>query len=212
MLSKIFKIVRWLFFLGVIGCLLPFVWRFLIVLTYGRHTTTPEQVSSARVAVVFGGGIHGNGQPSDVLRDRLDVAIELYETGKVDRLLLSGDNSFENYNEPGVMLNYARDRGVPFNHIQPDYGGRRTYDSCYRAKHIFGLNDAILVTQQFHMSRALFLCRWMGIDAAGVTSDQQSYVRIRWFQLREVGATLQAAADLIRNNPAPIMGEPIHID
>ena len=96
--------------------------------------------------------------------------------------------------------------------IQPDYGGRRTYDSCYRAKHIFGLEEAILVTQEFHLPRALLLCRGMGINAAGVPADKQGYINMPWFRLREVGATLQAPVDLLRNNPAPVMGQPIVID
>ena len=192
--------------------LAPFAWRLLIILAYGHRMHPVMEIEPARVAIVFGGGIHANGQPSDALRDRLDTAIELYEAGKVDRLLLTGDNSFENYNEPGVMINYARAKGVPFEHIQPDYGGRRTYDSCYRARHIFELEEAILVTQRFHLPRALFLCRGMGINANGVPADKQTYVRIVWFQVREIGATLQAPIDLMRNNPAPIMGQPILID
>jgi len=206
------KILVRLFLAGLILCALPFVWRAIIVLSYNGRIYTAESVESARVAIVFGAGIRGNSYPSDVLRDRLDVAIELYEMGKVERLLLTGDNSFENYNEPRVMAAYVERQGVPIAHIQQDFGGRRTYDSCYRAKHIFGLEDAILVTQQFHMPRALFLCRSMNINASGVTADAQSYIRIRWFQVREIGATVQAALDVVRMEPPPVMGEPILID
>ena len=211
-MHRFIKFLVRLAFAGAILISLPFIWRVLIVTGYGRYIHSAESVPTKRVAIVYGAGIHGNGRPSDALRDRLDTAIELYEAGKVDRLLLSGDNSFENYNEPGVMIDYAREKGVPFDHLQPDYGGRRTYDSCYRAKHIFGLDRAVLVTQEFHLPRALLLCRWMGIDAVGVAADRQPYVNIRWFQLREIGATVQATADLIRNDPAPIMGQPIVID
>ncbi|MEM8858011.1 MAG: ElyC/SanA/YdcF family protein [Chloroflexota bacterium] len=206
------KILVRLFLAGLIIAALPFVWRALIVVSYSGRIHTTESVEPDRVAIVFGAGIRGNGRPSDVLRDRLDVAIELYKAGKVERLLLTGDNSFENYNEPGVMVAYAESQGVPAEHIQPDFGGRRTYDSCYRAKHIFGLKDAILVTQRFHMPRALFLCRSMNINASGVTADVQSYVRIRWFQVREIGATAQAALDVVQMEPPPVMGEPIVIE
>lgn len=199
-------------FAGAILFSLPFMWRLLIVIIYGQHIYPAESVPAQKVAIVYGAGIYGNGRPSDALQDRLDVAIELYKAGKVERLLVSGDNSFENYNEPGVMIDYAREKGIPFEHIQPDYGGRRTYDSCYRARHIFGLDEAVLVTQKFHLPRALFLCRWMGIEAIGVSADLQPYALIRWFQLREIGATAQATLDLVRNNPAPIMGRPIVIE
>ncbi|MFK7804768.1 MAG: vancomycin high temperature exclusion protein [Anaerolineae bacterium] len=209
------KLLKFFVRLGIAGVILfslPFIWRLLIVVSYGRFIYPADSVPAQRVAIVYGAGIYGDGRPSAALQDRLDVAIDLYKSGKVERLLVSGDNSFENYNEPGVMINYAREKGVPFEHIQPDYGGRRTYDSCYRAKNIFQLEKAILITQEFHMPRALFLCRWMGIEATGVTADLQSYALIRWFQLREVGATAQAPLDLIRNNPAPIMGRPIVIE
>ena len=205
-------VLRWVIMLGVLAVATPIIWRISIIVIYSPYIDEPEAVTPTRVAIVFGGGVRWDGQPSDVLRDRLDTAIDLYHAGKVERLLLTGDNSSENYNEPAVMLNYAQAEGIPLEHLQPDYGGRRTYDSCYRAKHIFELDTAILVTQRFHMSRALFLCRWIGIDAHGVTSDSQSYVRIRWFQIREIGATLQAAIDLARNDPAPIMGAPILIE
>ena len=173
------KLAKFLFRLAVVGCILvalPLIWRLLIVIVYGRHIHPADSVPHQRVAIVYGAGIYGNGRPSAALQDRLDTAIDLYRAGTVDRLLLSGDNSFENYNEPGVMIDYAREKGVPFEHIQPDYGGRRTYDSCYRAKQIFGLDDAILVTQEFHLPRALFLCRSMGIEATGVPADRQSSV------------------------------------
>lgn len=212
MYHKLFKLFIRLGIAGAILLSLPFIWRLLIVVGYGRFIYPAKSVPAQRVAIVYGAGIYGDRQPSAALKDRLDVAIELYKLGKVDRLLLSGDNSFENYNEPGVMIDYARENGVPFEHIQPDYGGRRTYDSCYRAKHIFQLEEAILVTQEFHMPRALFLCRWMGIEANGVTADLQPYARIRWFQIREIGATAQAPIDLIRNNPSPILGQPIVIE
>ncbi|MCP5099634.1 MAG: hypothetical protein GY943_29115, partial [Chloroflexi bacterium] len=89
------------------------------------------------------------------------------------------------------------------------YGGRRTYDTCYRAKHIFQVDEAILVTQQFHLPRALFNCRQLGIDAVGISSDAQPYWGARRYALREVAATFQSGWDLLLKNPSPIMGEVI---
>lgn len=187
----------------------PFVWRFTVQHYYGQHVYDLESVPEAQVAIVFGAGLNGRGGLSAVLRDRMDVAIALYEAGKVDKLLLSGDNRFADYDEPGAMLNYALAHGVAAEDIQPDFGGRRTYDTCYRAKHIFQVDDAILVTQQFHLPRALLNCDQLGIDVVGVSSDLQSYYAIRWFTFREIPATLQSGWDLLQREPAPVMGEPI---
>lgn len=92
-----------------------------------------------------------------MFRDRVDTAIDLYKAGKVQKLLVSGDNRFANYNEPGAMMAYAIAHGVTPADIQPDYGGHRTYDTCYRAQAIFQVQEAILVTQAFHLPRALYI-------------------------------------------------------
>ena len=97
-----------------------------------------------------------------MLRDRVNTAIDLYKAGKVQKLLMTGDNSHVDYNEPDAMKAYAVAQGVPAADIQPDYGGRRTYDSCYRAKAVFQVDEAIVVTQGFHLSPALFLCTELG--------------------------------------------------
>jgi SanA protein len=131
------------------------------------------------------------------LRDRVDTAIDLYRAGKVQKLLMSGDNQIAEYNEPADMMAYAITQGVPAQDIQPDYGGRRTYDTCYRAKSIFQVDAAILVTQQFHLPRALFTCRALGINAQGVVS--------------ELPALVVALVDVVRREPPPVMGEPIPI-
>ncbi len=123
------------------------------------------------VAIVFGAGLTRGGYPTAVLRDRVETAAQLYFAGKVQKLLMSGDNRSDNYNEPGAMREYALSLGVPSDAIVLDYAGRRTYDTCYRAKAIFGLKSALLVTQQFHLPRALFLCNALGIQAAGVEAN-----------------------------------------
>ena len=116
-------------------------------------------------------GVRANGQLSPMLRDRMDAAIRLYQSGTVGKILVSGDNSTVNYNEPGRMYDYAVARGVSPADITRDYAGRRTYDTCYRASAIFGVKEALLVTQRFHLPRALFTCRSFGIDAVGVAAD-----------------------------------------
>jgi SanA protein len=131
----------------------------------------------------------------------------------VQKILVSGDNRFEDYDEPGRMMDYAVNRGVPAEDIQPDYAGRRTYDTCYRAKAIFQLDSAVLVTQGFHLPRALFTCRNLGVEAVGVSADLRAYhpMSMRWSTSREFLATLRALLDVVRQKPAPVLGEPIPI-
>jgi len=196
---------------GLVG--VPLIWRTWVGWNQGRHIYPSDQVRPERVAVVFGARVYPDGRLSPMLRDRVETAVQLYHAGKVDRLLLSGDNRFSNYDEPGRMAEYAVERGVPEAAIQTDYGGRRTYDTCYRAKDIFGLQSAILVTQRFHLPRALYTCRQIGLNAVGVAADLQPYARrsLVWSELREVPALLAAAFDVARRAPPPVLGDRIPI-
>lgn len=108
-----------------------------------------DDVPNNRIAIVFGAGLWSNGKPTPVLRDRVSTAADLFFSGKVEKILLSGDNRYVEYNEPGAMRRYALELGVPDDVIVLDYAGRRTYDTCYRARLIFGLKQAILVTKSF---------------------------------------------------------------
>lgn len=191
----------------------PFVWKRWVQWQYSPAIVAVETVAPARVAIVFGARVYGDGRLSAMVRDRVDTAIALYQTGKVEKLLVSGDNQFADYNEPADMIAYAVERGVPAEDIQPDYGGRRTYDTCYRAAQIFGVAQAILVTQEFHLPRALFTCGALGIEVQGVAADQRQYSArsLAWSESRELPATLVALLDVVRRSPPPVMGEPIVI-
>lgn len=199
-------------FVGVTGL-------FLTLLILLRATTellarprifSVEEVPSAPVAIVFGAGLRRDGQPTTVLRDRVMMAARLYASGKAQKLLMSGDNRFINYNEPQAMREYARSLGVPDEDIISDYAGRSTYETCYRAKAIFGVKEAILVTQRFHLPRALYTCHRLGIEARGVAADRHPYQRSAvWFwQLRELLATLNAFWEIHIYRPLPILGDP----
>ena len=192
----------YLILIALLALALPRVAAALITI---RRMTTVEEVQSAPVAIVLGAGLQGNGRPSVILRDRLDTAIQLYQTGKVQKLLMSGDNRFLDYNEPGAMQQYAISQGVPENDIVLDYAGRRTYDTCYRALHIFRVEKAIIVTQRFHLVRALFTCRQLGLDAAGVPSDPRRYNP--YWLAREYPATSVAFWELFVTHPLPVLGE-----
>ena len=191
----------------------PILWYGWVYWRYGQSIYSVESVRQERVAVVFGARIYPDGRVSSMLGDRVETAVQLYLAGKVDKLLLSGDNRVKEYDEPGRMMDYALARGVPAEDIQPDYAGRRTYDTCYRAREVFGLTSAVLVTQEFHLPRALFTCERLGLDVVGVAADRQSYSRrsIAWSTVREFPALLIALFDAIRQAPPPVLGDPIPI-
>jgi len=166
------------------------------------------------VAIVFGAGLTRSGEPTAVLYDRVAIAAELYQRGLVNKLLLSGDNRFENYNEPEAMRRTAIRLGVPDEDLVLDYAGRRTYDSCYRAHEIFGVQRAVLVTQAFHLERALYLCEAFGIDGVGVKADRRNYAggaQTAWL-VREAIATLGAWVDVNLTRPTPVLGPPLPIE
>ncbi len=203
-----FGVVFFLMFLFA----LPWLWRWAVRTYYQQYIYTTETAPSEQVAIVYGAAVYGNGRLSSVLRDRMDTAIELYRSGKVDKIVVSGDNSSENYNEPGAMLDYAVAQGVPAEDVQPDYAGLRTYDTCYRAREIFQIESAILVTQEFHLPRAIFTCRRLGIETVGVGADLRPYRAARWYEFRETIATAVAFWDTLRKNPPPILGDQIPLN
>ncbi|MCL6511651.1 MAG: YdcF family protein [Anaerolineae bacterium] len=181
------------------------------LLAHGRIYTDPTDVSPRKAAIVFGAGVR-NGQPSAVLYDRVAAAVALYEAGAVDKLLMSGDNRFANYNEPAVMRQTALRLGVPDADIVLDFAGRSTYETCYRARDIFGVRDVVLVTQRYHLDRAIFTCNALGLDAIGYPADRRGYRNMTWFQIRELGATLNAFLQLFVTHPQPVLGEPLPIE
>ena len=178
---------------------------------YASDIYTVDAAPLQPVAIVFGAGVWPSGQLSDVLADRVSTAAQLYHAGKVRKLLMTGDNRFVYYNEPGAMHDFAVGLGVPSEDIVLDYAGRRTYDSCYRARHIFGVTRAILVTQAYHLDRALFTADALGIEVVGVPADQRDYRYVRQYWWREVPATAVAWWQTKVSRPLPVMGEPLPI-
>lgn len=172
MLKMITKIIFYSFASGFIALLIS---RAITAIFAIPRTSSIEDANPVPAAVVFGAGLWRDGSPTPVLRDRVETASELYFAGKVSKLLMSGDNRFADYNEPAAMRSYALDLGVPDEDIVLDYAGRRTYDTCYRAGKIFGLDKVILVTQGFHLPRAIYTCNILGLEASGVQADQREY-------------------------------------
>lgn len=193
--------------LGLLGMLLP---RLITTIYAKNRIYQKDDAPRERLAIVFGAGLRRDGTPTPILRDRVETAASLYTSGKVEKLLMSGDNSFLYYNEPEAMRQYAISLGVPDHAIALDHAGRRTYDTCYRAKAIFGMESALLVTQKFHLPRALFLCNALGLDAYGVEANNRNYWRGSLFiwNFREQLATVGAFLDVYVNSPMPVLGEP----
>ncbi len=151
---------------------------------------------SPRVAVVFGASVYGNGDLSPILADRVKTAIELYSSRKVDRILVSGDGRQRNYNEPKAMYEYLVDHSVAPRDVIVDTSGRSTYETCLRAKEVFGLKRAVLVSQGFHLSRALYIANQLGMDAVGMAGDMRTEQEIDYQGIREWAAELKAFFNL----------------
>jgi SanA protein len=163
-----------------------------------------DDVPQKPSALVFGARVYASGRPSAMLADRIATGVDLFHAGKVAQLIMSGDGRSAHYNEPEAMRQYALSLGVPDEAILVDPYGLRTYDSCYRASEEFGITDVIVVTQEFHVDRALLTCRGLGLDAAAVAADYQrpsgySRYSLTYSRLREIPATLAAAIDITTN-------------
>ena len=141
--------------------------------------------------MVLGCGIEDEETPSPMLKDRLDVGIELYKQGVAPKLLLTGDNGTQEHNEIHVMLKYATDAGVPEKDIFCDHAGFSTYDSMYRAGSIFNAERVMVVTQTYHQYRALYIGDKLGLEVMGVASDQQTYFGQSFRESREILARIK---------------------
>jgi len=196
-----------------LGILIP---RLITTLHAWNRIYQADYAPSERVAIIFGAGLRRDGTPTAVLRDRVETGASLYFNGKVEKLLMSGDYQGTEYNEPDAMRRYAISIGVPKDVIVVDYAGKRTYDTCYRAKVIFGVNSTMLVTQKFHLPRALFLCNVLGIKAFGVEANNNYYRKssLLFWNIREQFATVTAFFNVYVDKPIPILGQtnPIFTD
>lgn len=194
--------------------------RWLLGRRFARLRYPQQSVPPQPVAIVFGAGLRRDGTPTTVLADRVETAVRLYQQGKVSQLLMSGWNGAVRGSEPEAMRALAERLGVPASAVMLDEGGTRTFATCTRARTQFGIDRAILVTQSFHLPRALATCRALGIRAVGVAADLHPYhlhSLVFWW-LREIPATLVALWETsplhpqvraaLPANPAPDTQEP----
>ncbi|WP_254708563.1 SanA/YdcF family protein [Streptomyces lunaelactis] len=177
--------------LACVFAIAPATWMHAVA---DSRVRTVAEVPAQDVAVVFGAGLW-KGRPTPYLAHRLDAAAELYRTGKVRVVLVTGDNSRVEYDEPDAMRTYLTARGVPGKQIVSDYAGFDTWDSCVRAKKIFGVDRAVLVTQGFHIRRAVALCRAAGVESYGVGVGEPHDSVWYYGGAREMFAAGKAALD-----------------
>jgi SanA protein len=173
--------------------------------------TDPMEVPTCYTAIVLGAKVYSKGIPSDFLQDRLDVAIDLYKHKKVTRLLLSGDHGQTTYDEVNSMKDYLIDHGIPTEDIFLDHAGFDTYNSMVRALKIFQIKEAIIVTQEFHLPRAVYIARSKGLEAYGVAADKRRYATLDNLRFRELLAKVKAFAEVSLNRQPRYLGPPIPI-
>jgi vancomycin permeability regulator SanA len=174
--------------------------------TNSRRFTEAGKISPQRVAIVFGAGVWEDGTPSPMLADRVSAAVKLYKQGRVQKLLMTGDNSRPDYDEVTAMQNFAVERGVSEKDITLDHAGFSTYESCYRALVIFGVKKAVLISQNFHLPRAVYICNQLGVEAVGLgTPDWENYrsETISFYSFREFLSTLNALWEVHIARPKP---------
>ncbi|MFD5146129.1 vancomycin high temperature exclusion protein [Streptomyces sp. NPDC058401] len=178
---------------GCVLALLPSAWTHA---SAGPRLRTTADAPAAEVAVVFGAGLW-NGRPTPYLARRLDAAVELYRAGKVKVVLVTGDNSRTDYDEPDAMRAYLTGHGVPDARVVSDYAGFDSWDSCVRAREVFGVHRAVLISQGFHIRRAVALCRAAGVDSYGVGVSDVHDATWYYGGAREVFAAGKAALDAV---------------
>jgi vancomycin permeability regulator SanA len=171
-------------------------------------------VSHADAVIVPGARVYADGSVSPMLADRLDTAVALYRARKAPRILVSGDHGTGSYDEVNAMRRYLEGHGVPAEHIFMDHAGFTTYDTLYRARDVFGVRRAVVVTQRFHLTRSLFVADALGLDAEGVVADRRPYTLASLVRsnVREVGARVKAAVQSLATPRPRYLGPRIPIE
>lgn len=193
---------------AVVAVALVLALSHLVQESYAHRIVPLQQAPRAPVALVFGAGLAPGGVPSPVLAQRLDAAIALWRAGKAEALLVSGDNSDRFHDETQAMRRYVLERGVPAEAVLGDTAGLSTYDSCVRAHSVFGARQALLVTQRFHLTRALFIANSVGLDAWGVAADEGRPTTRRYLVRETLSRVLALAMVLLHVEPASSTAEP----
>lgn len=200
------------FILFVVVCVMIFVGiNFYVVFVGGNEIKDDVSIHKADCILVLGAAVRPNGEPSPMLKERLDKGIELYFSGKAKKLLLSGDNGQVNYNEVKAMYKYVHGRGVAPKDIFLDHAGFSTYDSMYRARDVFNAKKIIIVTQKYHLYRAVYIAKELGLDVEGAKADKQRYIGQSVRDFREILARDKDFLKCITKPKPKYLGEVIDI-
>ncbi|MGN0298716.1 MAG: vancomycin high temperature exclusion protein [Lachnospiraceae bacterium] len=185
-----------------------------VVESVKSHILTEEeaaQLTDMDCILVLGCQVKSNGEPSSMLADRLKQGVALYELQAAPKLLMSGDHGSDDYNEVQVMKNYAMEAGVTSSDVFMDHAGFSTYESMYRAREVFGVKKMIIVTQEYHLYRALYIAEKLGIEAYGVAADYRSYYGQEMRNIREAAARIKDVVSIIMLPLPTYLGEQISI-
>ena len=214
MKRKIKKLVIALLCLALLGVGAVFAVNDYVKHVGGAAILTAEQAAELDgidCIIVLGCQVKANGVPSDMLRDRLTRGIELYTLGAAPKLLMSGDHGRVEYDEVGTMKQYAIDAGIPSTDIFKDHAGFSTYETVYRAKEVFDARRVIIVTQEYHLYRALYIAEKLGLEAYGVASDYHTYVGQSMREGREILARCKDFAISVWKPEPTFLGDVIPV-
>ena len=187
-----FRFLRMCFIALLLLCFIAFLIVLRVQTKYSDKITDGAAFVPPNVGMVLGAGLKAKGAPSDILEDRILTAIELYKNNKIGKFIMSGDNSSVNHNEVEAMKLFALANGLPAEAMILDHAGLSTYNSCERVKSNFSLSQVIVITQKYHLRRALYLCNELGINAVGVAAHDRGYIKQMKYNWRELVASLQA--------------------
>lgn len=208
-MKKYFKIALYLAIIGLIA---------IVSVNYYVKSSTKKNIYYSikkfpknDVGIIFGAGINGD-QPSKYLKDRLDAGIMLWKAKRINKILLSGDNGRQEYDELTVMKNYCFNHGVDTTKIFIDYAGFDTYSTMYRAKHIFKIKKATLISQEYHLNRAIYIGQKLGIKSAGYSANKGEYLGYNYVCFREYGSIFKSFFDVLRNREPRFLGGEININ
>jgi len=206
------RYIKYLFLLALAGFSAAYLINKSVVGRAGKyHYSYMESVPACYTGLILGAKVQADGEPSDFLQDRLDAGLELYQHGKIKRFLLSGDHGRKNYDEVNNMKKYLLERGVDTADIFLDHAGFDTYNSMVRAKKIFLADSVIVVTQKFHLARALYIARAKGLHAFGYQADKREYRSMKRLRVREFIANIKAWGEVLINRKPHFLGEEIPI-
>ena len=208
-MKKYLKILVYLCLIGLVSI--------ISVNSYVKSTTKKDIHHSLNrfpkndFGIIFGAGIKGN-QPGKYLKDRLDAGILLYKSKRINKILLSGDNGREEYDELTVMKKYCFNHGVDTTKIFIDYAGFDTYSTMYRAKHIFKIRKATLISQEYHLNRAIYIGQKLGIKSVGYSANKGKYPGYKYACFREYFSIFKSFFDVLRNREPYFLGNLIDIN